>query len=372
MSTVLHWRLLVLLSLVVSGLGMFVCLAEAQSLPSAEAALSRGAYAQSRQLASQAIHSGTRVGTELVEPYRVLALSCGYLDDADAATRAFTLLLALDPSYRLPDGLPAEVRSPYMNARGFWSVHVERLSAQVAFDPDDANALLIALRDPAALTARVRVRARVAGTERFVESVRPPEATLTMPVDRLAVAGEVEYTVALLDEHGNRIWQLGSDASPLRLSRPTTAEVAGPSVAVSAVRGPRAGDILVQPEGRRRRPYVISGSTLLALGAGAAVAGGLAHLRREQLAARWNRGECDGQGTTRGAICASENQGIQDMTRLATVLYGSGAAAALAGLTVLLFAPRRSEFRPDESLNRTAWRCSQGGFALGLACSRGF
>jgi len=364
-------RSLLWLSLVLPCCVGVVSSARAEEPSTGEAELARGGYAEARKLALEGIRSGSHAAADLVKPYRVLALASGHLDDADTATRAFTTLLALDPAYRLPAGLPAEVRSPYMNARGFWSDHVVRLSADAALQ-DDGSSLSIRVSDPAGVSARVRVRVRVTGHDRFVESVQPPSASLTIPVEGLAVAGGADYVLALLDEHGNRVWQAGSDALPLHLSVP--AKSPAPPSAVSLSPGPARAEreAPFAPEGRGRRPYYVAGAVLLTVAAGAVAGGAVAHARREQLAAQWNRGDCQGTGTTRGMICDSENKGIQNMTHLAKALYGGGALALLSGAALFLFAPDGSDEGLEARGRPTAWRCGRGRFVVGMECSRDF
>lgn len=340
----------------------------AQPPKDADAALARGDYAEARTLALTVIESGTATATELVSPYRVLAMSCAYLDDVEAATRAFTTLLALDPTYRLPEGLPPQVRSPYMNARGFWSLHVERLSAQVELDQDPAQ-MLLRVQDPAGLVARARLRTRPVGKSTFIESVRVPAPQLTVLVTGLADLEEVEYTLALLDEHGNRIWQVGSDLTPERLARPKRPEVAQAVNAPAPLAQPGEPQAASPAQPGRRRPYLVVGSSLLVLGALSAAGGGYAHLRHQQLAQRWNTGDCQGSGTTRGSICASENREMKDMTQLAVLLYGAGAAALVTGTVVLLLSKARTSEREP---TQTAFGCTQGPGAIGLACTSRF
>ena len=174
----------------------------AQDLRQAEAALSRGDFTQAHKLAQRSIESGVHTAAQLVPAYRVLAVASARLGDLDAARLAFISALGLAPSFRLEGDNSAEVRSPYMEARGFWSVYDKPLSVSVTI-ADSKTALVAEVSDPAHLSVRVLVRARTDRQEAFVEMVTPSTDRLVLPFKGLH-AGQLEYVVALLDEYGNR------------------------------------------------------------------------------------------------------------------------------------------------------------------------
>src|SRR5436190_1310919 len=83
--------------------------------------------------------------------------------------------------------LPAradDLRSPYLEARGFWSSQAAPLEATASLT-DDLAGLIVVVSDPAQMAARVRLRVRLLGDASFSEVVRPPDARTLFPLGRL-------------------------------------------------------------------------------------------------------------------------------------------------------------------------------------------
>jgi hypothetical protein len=335
---------------------LFASRALAQDTRAAEAALSHGDHQRALRLAQDALEAGVRSGVELAPLYLLEAKSRAGLNDAEGTLRAFTCLLAVDPEFRLDKNAADELRSPYLEARGFWSSQDMHLGAEVGL-ADDLSGLVVAVSDPAQMALRVRVRMRLVGEQAFGEAVRPPDARHLFPLARLAEVRAVEYSIALLDEHGNRIWQRGGGDEPLRLEAPAP---------VVATRQETASDVAIAPP--RRVPFYVAGGLMLVLGAGAAVGAGVAHVKREELASDWNAGHCSGAGNTRAQVCADERSRLSSMQITAGVLYGVGGASLITGLVLLLVAPRQRERDATTAL----LRCHDGPGELGLACTVGF
>ncbi|HEX6240746.1 MAG TPA: hypothetical protein VFZ61_07630, partial [Polyangiales bacterium] len=274
----------------------------------------------------------------------------------ERAQRAFVCALALDPELRLAPDEAVEVRSPFMEARGFWSQHPQRLRVTAELTPD-GTALLLALDDPAALVSRVVVRVRGAGEDAFQERSLAASARLSVAIDALSTRHGPEYTVALIDESANRLGELGSDAQPQRV-RPAAAERAAGSAA-SAV---------TAREVKPARPYYIGAGIALGVAAGALAVAAVSHVEREQLAQRWNDAECDGEGSTRGQLCADEHDRMERYQRLAIGFYAVAGAGLVAGVAALIAAPRAERAPRTER----AVRCGSGPGLVGLACSGRF
>jgi hypothetical protein len=328
--------------------------ARGQDTRAGEAALSRGEHQKALRLASDALEAGVRTGAELAPIYLLEAKSRAALNDAEGTLRAFMRLLAVDPQFRLDKAAPDALRSPYLEARGF-SASQPPLGAEAALT-DDLAGLVVTVSDPAQLAVRVRVRMRVPGEPAFGESVRAPEARSVFLLPRLGELRAVEYSIALLDEHGNRIWQRGSDVEPLRLDAPAP---------VTAARQEPASEAVVTP--RSRVAFYVAGSLMLALGAGAAAGAGVAHAKRESLASDWNSGRCGGTGETRAELCADERARLSRMQMTAGLLYGFGGASLVTGLVLMLVEGRERD--PEAS---AALRCHDGPGELGIACKVGF
>ena len=322
----------------------------------------RSELESTRRDALASIEAGTRTGGELAPLYLALARSAALLGDEEQARRAFTVLLALEPGFRLDREEPDEVRSPYLEARGFWSARPSPLGVDLTLSAD-ARGVAMHVTDPGKLSARVRVRVRLEGATEFMEMVRMPESDLTVPVDGLERAAGLDVNVALLDEYGNRLLERGSDTLPEHL---VAARVEAESHGKAGRRRTRAS---TEPElALRRRRFHLGAAVSLAVGAGALTWAVVAHLQREQLAQRWNRGDCEGSGTTRASVCASERSDLERQQTTAAVLYGLGGAALAAGLVLLATAPARSVERP----RARALACARGPGLVGVACALRF
>jgi hypothetical protein len=352
------WRLLLGWLLLLSSTGV-----EAQL--SAEQALSASDWPGAVERAERALSAGGLPSAQWTALQRILGIARARLGEGDAARRAFICALALDPTLRLAPSETVEVRSPFMEARGFWSEHPAHLAASATLS-DDQTALLVTLIDPAALVARVLVRARTAGQTQYVESSHAPSSSFPVPLEALTSGRSVELSLALIDENANRLWQLGSDAEPLQLS---------PTVVAARAAGASAGAATPVPNAQRMtsaRPYYIGAALSLVVAAGAAALAGVSHAERERLAERWNAAKCAGEGDTRGEVCARESTQIKRAERMAWGFYALGAAGLIAGVVSLAAAPTQKQ--PDRAQRRAgrAFRCAAGPGLVGIGCSAAF
>lgn len=348
---------------------VFACLSgrRASAQHSAAQKLAAGDDAAPVQLAEAAIFAGALKPEQWAELQFTLGVARARAGDAERARRAFIAALALDPNLRLPTNETIDVRSPFMEARGFWSQHAERLSASAELS-DDRKALLVSLVDPAALVARLVVRARSAGQGRFVETALPTESTVMVSLEALPVAAGVEYTLALIDENANRLWQAGTDAAPLRVGALEPKLTAAPvTPAPKAAHTAPASAPAAAAKPVSARPYYVGAAVSLIVSAAAFAVAGVNHVQRQDLAAQWNSGQCDGDGTTRGEVCADEHDELKQKQRIAIASYAVGGAGLLAGIVTLILAPSRSERRATSAV-----RCQSGPGTLGVACGTKF
>jgi hypothetical protein len=338
----------------------------------ADKALQPGDPTQAAQRAEVALFAGALKPAQWAELNFTLGVARARLGDMESARRAFICALALDPTRRLESSAPVEVRSPFMEARGFWSQYTERLAASAALS-EDGTTLLVSLIDPAALSARVLVRVRGVGQARFVETALPPASSMLVSLEALPRQAGVEYSLALIDENANRLWQLGTDDAPLSAQGARPVPEVEPVLHEPPAHAAPAASAAATQEVRSARPYYI-GATLSLLGAGAAlVVAGVNHAERQHLASRWNHADCDGEGTTRGEVCQHEHYQLERAQRMAVGFYAAGGAALVAGLITLIAAPRRSERRSTRaSSGALALRCRPGPGEVGVACGASF
>jgi tetratricopeptide (TPR) repeat protein len=294
-------------------------------LAAADVSLKRGQFEKVLKFARVAIEAGTRSGSELAPFYLLEARASAGMRNAEGALRAFTNLLALAPEFKLEKTAPPEQKAPYLEARKFWKEHGQRLEASAKL-ADDLSGLVLVLNDPTEMVVMMRVRLRLLGKVVFSEEVRPPEARNLFVLAGLKDVRALEYSLALYDVYGNRVWERGSDVQPARLDAPV-------QVITATLDEPAAAPVV---EARSALPYYVAGGVALGLGAGAA-AGGLAlHLKHDEVRL--------GSG----------------------ILYGAGGVALAAGVVLLLMAPR------GQSTQSAALACAGGPGVVGLACRVGF
>jgi len=338
--------------------------------------------------ASERIDSGVNGPVELASELLIVGIASARLGDDSTAQRAFLTLVALDPGFRLPNSFSDEVRSPYLEARGYWSTHEVALRASASLD-EAGDVVRIDVVDPAGLSARVRLRAKVGRESNSIEIVKPSRGKIEIPLRQLGDGSPIDYSLTLLDERGNRMWLLGSDERPQKLVRdpigqplhaiaqaaPAMTQVAPPVIAgasppAAALEPPPPVAPSDPPEPRREwNPRLFRLGASLSMTTSALSLGGAAyaHFRREQLADDWNDVRCQGSGVTRSAVCADERQQLSRMQNLAISLYAVSGAALVTGVMLLVLAPAK----PQEGALQ-AWRCTGGPTALSLGCTLSF
>lgn len=311
---------------------------QAQEAPAAAAAVQRG-----RALSAE-LEAGGLDPARLAALYAELAAARAHAGDDEGARAAFIASLALDPDLRVDPSEPLEVRSPYLEARGFWSVHRERLAVRAAPSPG-GDRLEVELTDPAELVSRLVVRTRPVGASRYVEVAQPRSARLSVPLEPSASTQGLEYTIVLLDGFGNRLSEAGSERDPLRWAPPRPAAPAPvPQLAGVTTSAPPATEVapdtvIGAPRRRRRMQAAAAGAFVASAALG--VAGALEHRERERLAQLWNRGECAGDGETRAELCSSERRDLDRAERIAIGMYAGAAGALALGAVLLIVAPER-------------------------------
>jgi hypothetical protein len=337
-------------------LWMLAPTAHAQTLADAESALTAGDAAQAMSIARALIDEGIRVGAELAPLYRVLGLAAGAAGQEDAAREAFTRWLALDPEGHLDRTLSDDVRSPFLEARGFWANQPTRLGATATLR-DGGGGIEVALVDPASMVARLRVRLRTAGGA-WSDVVRPPAALVTIDVAGLPPGGGLDYVITFLDESGNRIWTRGSDDAPLHLGD------TGPAIADVADPGPAP----VHEAPADATGFHVGAVVAAVIAVGAIVGAAVLHADRERLAGIYNGDGtgCTGTGTTRGDLCGPQRSAISSDEVGAITLYAVGGAAAITAIVLAAIAPSGA------SDAHAAFACGAGPGTMGLSCGGTF
>lgn len=299
----------------------------------------------------RALEAGNNDRTRLTQLYRLLGIAQAARGDQAAARESFLRLLALDPEVELERALSPRVRSPYLEARGFWDVTPTRLGVDV-LSRESRGDLQLSVRDPIGMAARVRVTCMAIQPQAAIE-LEASELILVTSRE-LAPHWAKPLRIELLDEHGNVI-----HARLLPATRVTSSDASLPGPALKE-RSPTAD---IASPGLDYPSLVIAGTGVVALGLGV-----LAHVVRENKALEWNSAACERSGLgTRGRQCAEVNADRSTAQRLAVASYSAG-GALLAAALVVHFIVRGSEEERPPIVTSGATACGSGPGLLGLTC----
>jgi hypothetical protein len=277
-------------------------------------------FPNTHQLAQQALEAGGASRQETARLYVLLGISAAALGNAEEAKQRFVAALAIDPSLKLEKSLSPKIRDPYLEAQGFWSASSQRLLLVARPAGDEAH-LVVRLTDPAALVARIELRAGIVGDD----VPRTPTVLERAPVSRFPLPepirhGDYEYSVRASDSSGNVLAEYGTDSDPI--------------IVRAATHSPSPDyPTHFTPHGQS---YLLPVALGLA-GLGATAAGVVFHFQRERAAATWNGPSCEAPGQTRLAQCSNVDTRIEHNERLAIGFYAGG-AALLTGSVVALVA----------------------------------
>jgi hypothetical protein len=277
-------------------------------------------FPNTQRLAQHALEAGGATRQETARLYVLLGISAAALGNAEEAKQRFVAALAIDPNLKLEKNLSPKIRDPYLEAQGFWSASSQRLllDARPAGDEDH---LIIRLTDPAALVARIELRAgRVGDDLPRTPTVLERAPISRFPLPELIRRGDYEYAVRALDGSGNVLAEYGTDSDPMIVR----AAAHSPSPDYPTHFTPRA------------QSYLLPVALGLA-GLGATAAGVVFHVQRERDAATWNGPSCEAPGLTRLAQCSSIDTRIEHNERLAIGFYAGG-VALLTGSVIALVA----------------------------------
>jgi hypothetical protein len=322
---------------------------DADPLVAAERAYGAVDFETQRAEAERALEAGGSNPARLARIYRLLGIAHAALGAPEQAKLAFMRLLAIDPDVELEHVLSPRLRTPYMEARGYWDVASTPLGVDVERQVA-GGALELTLHDPLGMVTRVQVRSGSGEPQIVWEGDAAPQ--LSVPAAALAEFTHVALAVRLLDRHENVV-----------VVRAIAAKAAAPAPP-AAVSAPPA---IVRAEPERPSlvlPLMLAGGSLIAFGVGAT-----AHVARERHADEWNGEGCERPGLgTRAEQCADVDASRRDAERVAIAAYAAG-GALLAGSVVtylLSGAPRR------EAPTRATLACAGGPTPLGISCSARF
>lgn len=169
-------------------------------------------YDDAQKTVDKAIRSGTNGPAEMAELYLLAGEVKASLGDDAAAQDAFKRALVIDPSAELRDGLSPKIREPFAKARRAMKGKKPLAIQHRILKPDPATIAILVQSDPFGMVIGGRLIYKNAdGAERSVAGMGKERVDLKLP------KGVNRFVVAAIDEHGNRLIELGSAAEPLTL-----------------------------------------------------------------------------------------------------------------------------------------------------------
>ncbi|GEM_PF-727956 len=333
-----------------------------EALSRAEVAYDQVDFAGTSEAACNALELGNASSSQSLRLHLLCAIASAALEKPDEARAHFKVALAMRPELRLERELSPKIRSPYLEAQGYWAQFEDRLSLQAATRSQDGS-LQFRLVDPARLTARIRVQVRVLHAAAYELVYVEASPTPTLRLGRDETPQGLEYYAALVDAHDNVLLELGSEATPIRVNaqrqRTDTATAIG--TATQRAETPK------QPARSLWLPL-----TLVATGAAAAGAGVYFNVVREKEAEKWNGPQCEQPGQSRLEQCGSTNTDRIRAERAAIGLYAAGGVLLTTGLSILIFqGPTRTEHH-ERAAASTPIRCGAAFPAAAVVCAGQF
>ncbi len=169
-------------------------------------------YEDARKSIEKAIRSGTNGPADMSELYLLLGEVKASLGDDDAAIQEFEKALVIDPSAELRSGLSPKIREPFGKARKAMKGKKPLGIQHRILKQDPPTIAIVVQSDPFGMIIGGRLIYKNAeGAERSVAGMGKERVDLKLP------SGTASFVVAGIDEHGNRLIELGSASEPLTL-----------------------------------------------------------------------------------------------------------------------------------------------------------
>lgn len=203
------------LSLVAIASVFFASAASAQTtLDRAENAYSEIDFPLVIQLANEALQEGGHSPDEVARIYELIGLSNAAEREEDPAREAYVKMLALRPDAEVDTNLAPRLRGPFLEARGFWASRSSAFSVEARV-VRARGAIRVELSDPLGMASEIRVLSRDHAVMGRMEETRvSAEADVLVEVPALPDAPQLDYAVQVLDEHGNRLAEIGTEDEP--------------------------------------------------------------------------------------------------------------------------------------------------------------
>jgi tetratricopeptide (TPR) repeat protein len=169
-------------------------------------------YEDAQKTLDKVLRSGTNSPGEMTEIYLLLGEVYASLGEDEGASDAFLRALAIDPAIDLRAGLSPKIKDPFGKARKSQRGKKPLTIAHRILSANPPTIAVLVQADPFEMIVGAKlIYKNDSGSDRSVAGVGKERIDLELPdgVDR--------FVVAAIDEHGNRLAELGSEASPLSL-----------------------------------------------------------------------------------------------------------------------------------------------------------
>jgi len=195
--------------------------ADGRALDQAREALDQLDYAAAKDALAKALASGSNGPDEVAEIYRMTGTVAASLGDTKLATEAFKKLLALRPKATLPAGTSPKISRPFAAAADYFKRNPPlQVRTETAAQPPVAT--IVVDSDPLGMVAGVTLAVAVDGArERMLDGKGKGKGKIEVELPR---GRRIDLRVAVVDEHGNRLVELGSRDVPIVI---TGAELPG-------------------------------------------------------------------------------------------------------------------------------------------------
>ncbi|HSN27687.1 MAG TPA: hypothetical protein VLT45_15450 [Kofleriaceae bacterium] len=306
--------------------------AHADSLADARKAVDGSDYFAARGLVEKALSDGTASPSDLADIYKIKGTVEAALGNTAAATTAFGKWLALDPKAELPPGTSPKITRPFDAAKK-QAEHREPVRVKTETSAEPPSVTLVVASDPFMMIAKARVYVRAdGGAEQMREASGEKKITIELPKGK-----RLDLRVQALDEHGNRVAELGTTDVPIVITTNEEIVAKVPPKVEEKVKAP------VAPAPVHERPLVLKwwmwGGAAVVVGAGGAYFGFQARSETDELA----KLNADSANHT-----FDEARAVQDRADRDVLLFnvGMGVAGAFAiGATILYLTEPRAETR---------------------------
>jgi tetratricopeptide (TPR) repeat protein len=298
----------------------------AAGLDKARAELGELRYLDALATLDGALEAGTSSPAETAQIHLLLGEVQASLGHRVEAEKAFERALAIDPGLELRKGVSPKISRPFRKARrARRGQSALAISHQVVAQDPPTIAVLVQ-SDSLRLVAGARVTYWTAKTPKTVDEKGTERIQIALP------AGASRFTVAAIDQHGNRVAEIGSAEKPLALEvaarEPVAAEPAPPEQPVQMLAEEPA-------EADGGTPFYASwmlwGGVAVAIGAAGTWAG---------LSAQSAKNELDDIRESEFEFEYSEAKDVADRAEqralIANLCFGAAGASAIASAVLFI------------------------------------